>query len=129
MTIFDSPEWQELSQQLCEAADNYQKQADELYNALPHDDRLKVFCAVCNLIYKGDIKEKRTYRGVLYDVCGFDPGSYMVAQHAGYMAIHNAIYDGEELRNTIKDFVTNHLNVAEDDLEKQLDDFFIKKYV
>ena len=29
---------------------------------------------------------------------GFDPGMYMRGMNCGYMAIHNAIFDGEELQ-------------------------------
>jgi hypothetical protein len=126
MTLFDSPEWQKISEEFTQALDGYQKESIELWNSLPYDDRLKLFCAITSLIYKGEIKEKGTYRYVLYNVFGFDLDSYVPAQHSGYMAIHNAIYDGERLRDMIKDFVSNHMDITKDNLDEQLDKF-VKK--
>jgi hypothetical protein len=39
-----------------------------------------------------------TYRYALYEVFGFDPGMYGRGMDCGYMSIHNAIFDGEELQ-------------------------------
>lgn len=126
---FNSPEWKELSEQYCKAADDYQASAMELWNSLPYDDRLKLFCAVCGLIYEGDIKRKGTYRYVLYDVCGFGPDAYATAQHAGYLSIHNAIFDSEHIDEAIKDFVTNHLDVTKDNLDEQISKFVLKQHL
>lgn len=125
---FDSEEMQELSRTFNESVDTYQKEADDLWNSLPYDDRLKLFCAVSKLIVKGEIEEKRSYRGVLYDTFGFGPDAYVPAQCAGYISIHNAIYDGEYLGETIKDLVENHLDVTKDNLQEQIDNFIYKKH-
>jgi hypothetical protein len=119
----------EYSNLFLDAANAFQKEADDLWNSLSYDDRLKVFCAVSNLIYKGEIEEKGSYRYVLYNVFNFDTDSYAAAQHAGYLSIHNAIYDGERIGETIKDFVENYLDVTDDNLDKQIDSFLIKKYL
>ena len=34
----------------------------------------------------------------MYDTFGFDHGMYVDGMNCGYMAIHNAIFDGEELQ-------------------------------
>jgi hypothetical protein len=128
MTVFDSQEWQELSKKFTEAADNYQKEAEDFFWSLPYDDRLKVFCAISKLIYKGEIKDQGTYRHVLYENFKFGPDAYAAAQHAGYLSIHNAIFDGENVKGTIKDFVVNHMNITDDNLDGQLDNF-IKKNI
>ena len=128
MTIFDSPEWQEMSNEFTKAADNYQREADDFFKSLPYDDRLKVFCAISKLIYEGEIKDRGTYRHVLYSTFGFGPDAYAAAQHAGFLAIHNAIFDGENVKNYVKDFVTNHMNITDDNLDKQLDEFIIKRF-
>jgi len=125
----DSPEWQEASNTFRLAAEQYQKECDDLWNSLPYDDRLKLFCAISKLIYKGEIKEKGTYRHVLYDTFDFGPDAYAAAQCAGYLSIHNAIFDGENVKDTIKDFVVNFMNITDDDLDKQLDDFILKKHL
>jgi len=127
MTIFGSPEWQDMSNKFTEAANNYQKECDDLWNSLPYDDRLKLFCAISKLIYEGEIKDKGTYRYVLYDTFGFGPDSYAAAQFAGYLAIHNAIFDGENIKDTIKDFVVNFMDITDDNLDEQLSNFMIKK--
>ena len=123
----DSEEWQQASNTFRLAAEQYQKECDDLWNSLPYDDRLKLFCAVSKLIYEGEIKDKGTYRYVLYDTFGFGPDSYAAAQFAGYLAIHNAIFDGENIKGTIKDFVVNFMDITDDNLDKQLSDFMIKK--
>lgn len=133
MTTFkdaiDSTEWQESSRVFDEAVDAYQKKADDFWNALSYDDRLKVFCAVSKLIFKGEIKEKGTYRYVLYDTFGFGPDAYVPAQCSGYLSIHNAIFDGEEVASTIEDFCTNHMDASKDNLKKQISDFILKKHL
>jgi len=91
----DSEEWQQASNTFRLAAEKYQKDCDDLWNSLPYDDRLKLFCAISKLIYEGEIKERGTYRHVLYSTFGFGPDSYAAAQFAGFLAIHNAIFDGE----------------------------------
>jgi hypothetical protein len=125
----DSPEWQQASNIFRLAAEQYQKECDDLWNSLPYDDRLKLFCAVSKLIYEGEIKERGTYRHVLYDTFGFGPDSYAAAQCAGYLSIHNAIFNGEEIKGTIKDFVVNFMNITDDNLDKQIDDFILKKHL
>lgn len=120
---------QEISNAFNEAMDSFQKEADELWNSLPYDDRLKIFCAVSKRIYEGEIRDKRSYRGVLYSTFGFEPDAYGVAQCAGYMSIHNSIYDGENLFRTIEDFCTNHMDVTKDDLKAQIDEYISKKHL
>lgn len=50
----------------------------------------------CKRIHKGDIVDNGSYRYVLYDTFGFDHGMYVDGMNCGYMAIHNAIFDGED---------------------------------
>lgn len=122
-------EMSKFAKEFTKAANEYQEECDSLWNSLPYDDKLKLFCAVVKLIFKGEIEEKGSYRHVLYDTFGFGPDSYAAAQNAGYLGIHNAIVDGENIRNTIKDFVENYMNIADNDLDKQLDTFIREKYL
>jgi hypothetical protein len=69
----------------------------KFWNSLSKEDQLRVFCSVMRLLYKAEIQERGTYRYTLYDVFGFGPESYVQAQVSGFMAIHNAIWDGERL--------------------------------
>lgn len=129
MSIVDDPQWQAASEAFNQAMEEYQKEADDLWLSLPYDDRLKLFCAVSKLIHKGEIKDRRSYRGILYDTFGFDADAYAAAQCAGYLAIHNAIYDGESIGEIVKDFVENHMDITNDNLQGQIDKFIGKRHL
>jgi hypothetical protein len=109
--VFDShPAYQghkmensEIKKELDETAREFDKyvqaleQEQETYwNSLTEDQRLMAFCSVVRRIYKGEVEKRGTYRYVLYDVFDFGPQSYMLAQLAGYLSIHNLIYEGLE---------------------------------
>lgn len=69
--------------------------AQEVYWAtLTPEQQLDAFCCVVRRIYRGDVVDRGSYRYVLYDVFGFGPEAYVPAQCAGYLDIHNLIYDG-----------------------------------
>lgn len=74
----------------------YEHDNDTWWNGLTEKEREDAFYAVCKRIHKADIVDNGTYRWALYDVFGFDPSMYGRGMDCGYMAIHNAIYDGEE---------------------------------
>ena len=76
----------------------YEHDNDTWWNGLTEQEREDAFYAVCKRIYQADIKDNGTYRWALYDVFGFDAGMYMRGMDCGYMALHNAIFDGEELQ-------------------------------
>jgi len=69
---------------------------DTWWDGLSEQEREDAFYAVCKRIHKADIKDQGTYRYALYDVFGFDGGMYMQGMDCGYMALHNAIGDGED---------------------------------
>jgi hypothetical protein len=73
----------------------------KFWNSLNKDDQLKAFCSVMRLLHKAELEEHGSYRYTLYDVFGFGPESYAQAQLSGFMAIHNAIWDGERLHSLI----------------------------
>jgi hypothetical protein len=85
---------EELSKIFNEAMAEVEKESEDFWNSLSKEDQLKAFCAISRRIYKGEIEDKGTYRYVLYNVFGFGPDAYAAAQLAGYLTIHNAIYDG-----------------------------------
>ena len=74
---------------------------DKFWNGLSKDDQLKAFCSVMRRLHRAEIEEHGTYRYTLYDVFGFGPESYVEAQVSGFLAIHNAIWDGERLGELI----------------------------
>ena len=86
----------ELRPAFQEAMAQEEKQSEEFWNSLTKDQQIQVFCAVMRRVYKGEIEENRSYRGMLYDVFGFGPESYAVAQMSGFLTIHNCILTPEE---------------------------------
>jgi hypothetical protein len=88
----------ELSQEMEKSRKIYEHDNDTWWNGLTEQEREDAFYAVCKRIWKADGVDNGTYRYGLYNVFGFDPGMYMRGMDCGYMAIHNAIFDGEELQ-------------------------------
>jgi hypothetical protein len=70
--------------------------ANKFWDSLSYEDKCNAFHAVVRRIYDGEIKDKGTYRWVLYDVFGFGPDMYCRGMDCGYMALHNSIMDDEE---------------------------------
>lgn len=100
--LLNSPEYQELGRIQEEARLSFEKEADDAWDSLDYDTQLRVFYAVVKRIYEGEIKEKGTYRYILYDKFGFGPEAYVIGMNCGYMYLHNAIVDGEDKLATEK---------------------------
>ena len=100
--LLNSPEYQELGRLQEEARVSFEKEAEDAWESLDYDWQLRVFYAVVKRIYEGEIKEKGTYRYILYDKFGFGPEAYIKGMDCGFMYLHNAIYDGEESLATEK---------------------------
>ena len=86
----------ELSQEMEKHRKEDEARNDAWWEGLTEEEREDAFYAVCKRLCQGELKERGTYRYVLYQVFGFDPGMYMRGMDCGYMALHNAIFDGEE---------------------------------
>jgi hypothetical protein len=76
--------------------------SEQYYNSLTKEQQLDVFCAISRRIYRGEIEQQGSYRYVLYDVFGFGTEAYAQAQCAGYLAIHNSIYSGQNPDDHVK---------------------------
>ena len=79
-----------------EAMDRIEEDQEKFWSSLSKEDQLKVFCCVVRRIHDGEIKNPRSYRGVLYEVFNFGPESYAQAQCAGFLALHNSIMSDDE---------------------------------
>lgn len=90
----------EIGQEMEKARKVYEHDNDTWWDSLSEKEREDAFYAVCKRIYQADIKDTGTYRYALYDVFGFGfgMGMYGRGMDCGYMAIHNCLYDGEELQ-------------------------------
>ena len=87
-----------LQQEFEKSRKEYEADNDVWWEGLTEQEREDAFYAVCKRIHKGDLVDNGSYRYVLYDTFGFDHGMYVDGMNCGYMAIHNAIFDGEELQ-------------------------------
>ena len=87
----------DIGQEMEKSRKVYEHDNDAWWDGLSETEREDAFYAVCKRLQKGELKERGSYRYVLYNVFGFDPGMYARGMDCGFMALHNAIYDGEEL--------------------------------
>ena len=88
------------------------KEADHFWNSLSYEDRCNAFHAVVSRIYEGEIKQKGSYRYVLYNIFGFAPDMYTRGMDCGFMALHNSIMDDEQFAKA------NEWMVGESDSDK-----------
>ena len=88
----------ELREAQQKAHAEYEAENDAWWNGLTEEEREDAFYAVCKRIHKADLVDRGTYRHTLYDVFGFDMNMYGRGMECRYMAIHNALYDGDELQ-------------------------------
>jgi hypothetical protein len=91
-------ELSELGELFEEIQRDYDKETDEWWNSLSEDHKQAAFYSVVKRLVKGELRDRGTYRYVLYDVFGFDASSYMMGMNCGYMELHNSIYTHEEMR-------------------------------
>jgi hypothetical protein len=88
----------DIGQEMEKSKVAYEAKNDAWWNALSETEREEAFYAVCKRLFQGEIKERGTYRYVLYNVFGFDAGMYVAGMECGFMALHNAIFDGDDLQ-------------------------------
>lgn len=121
-------EQQELGKALDEISDIFnqvmsaiESVQEAFWNSLSKDEQLKAFCAVVRRIHRGEIEEHGSYRYVLYDVFHFGPESYAQAQMAGYLALHNSIFDMDQERDLLKAFAAQ---LGVEDSEQAVHNFY-----
>lgn len=91
----------------------YDKSAEDFFNNLSYEDKLKAFYHVVKNIHDAEINEKLTYRGVLYDKFKFDKDSYSIGMNCGFLDLHNSIYTSEDLKKNLQS-VLNQLKITVD---------------
>ena len=69
---------------------------DAWWDSLPLEQRCDAFYAVVKRLVDGELKDKGTYRYVLYNVFGFGPDMYVSGMDCGFMALHKRITTDEE---------------------------------
>lgn len=83
----DKPEktFQDIEQEIAQ-------DQEALWNTMTKADQLRVFCCIMRRLVQAELVDRGTYRYVLYQVFGFGQESYMHAQLAGFLELHNSIY-------------------------------------
>lgn len=85
----------DILSELSEIQEDIEKQTetdmDEWWNGLSKDDQMKAFYSVMKRLVDGELKQKGSYRYVLYEVFGFGSESYVLGMMCGYMELHNSI--------------------------------------
>ncbi len=87
----------DLGQEIEKANKEFEEENDAWWDGLTEDEREAAFYAVCKRIWQADGVDRGSYRYGIYEVFGFDAGMYMMGMDCGYMSIHNAIFDGQDL--------------------------------
>ena len=115
-------ELQDLSNLFTEAMDRIKEEEEAYWNSLSKKDQLKAFCAVIRRVHQAELIDKGTYRYALYNVFGFGPESYAPAQMAGFLDIHNSIFDYDHEFGLLEAFCVKY-NI--EDAEKKITEFLI----
>lgn len=87
-----------LGEQMQEYEDKYELETDKWWDELSEEDRERAFYSVVKRIVEGELRDRGTYRYILYDVFGFDASAYVMGMDCGFMELHNSIYTREEMR-------------------------------
>jgi hypothetical protein len=91
----DSDKMQELSDTFNKVMKEIEQDEENFWLSLTKEQQLCCFNAVCRRIYEGELEKKGSYRYILYDIFGFGPEAYARAQMAGFLSLHNSIFDYE----------------------------------
>jgi hypothetical protein len=98
---FGDDEWQEMTAQFERSFKDLETQQEEYWASLNKEQQLDLFCCIVRRLVKGEIEDGRSYRGILYDTFGWGPEAYAVAQMAGYINLHNAIFKKERIHEIL----------------------------
>jgi len=71
--------------------DDFAQERKDFWNSLTQDQQLLAFCEVVSRLVQGELVDKKSYRGVLYDTFEFGMESYVCAQISGFLELHNSI--------------------------------------
>lgn len=100
-----------------------QFQEESFWSSLSKEEQLSAFNCVIRRLHQGEIEEERSYRGILYDLFEFGYESYIRAQSAGFLNIHNSIVNRNQKVEQLKKFA-KCLGIVEDEkIEESINQF------
>lgn len=74
----------------------FEQEEAEFWNTLTKHQQLLAFCKIMRIVHEAEFDDQGTYRWVLYDKFGFGKDAYMRAQFAGFLDIHNKLYNAAD---------------------------------
>lgn len=113
----------EISEIFTEAMKAEEANQEKYWNSLTKDQQLMVFCAVMRRLVEGELEKNGSYRYILYEVFEFGAESYMQAQNAGYIELHNSIYTKKQLQEKLVSFAEKMFNASNKDAVKKADKY------
>ncbi len=102
--------------------DLIQFQEESFWSSLSKEEQLSAFNCVIRRLSQGEIEEERSYRGILYDLFGFGYESYIRAQSAGFLNIHNSIMNRNQQAEQLKRFAKS-LGIEDEKIEESVNQF------
>lgn len=108
-----SDEIKNYYEEIDKAINNYKKEAEDFFNNLDEENKIKCFMHVVGKIVQSNLIDQGSYRHLLYDVMGFDTSTYGLGMDFGLMELHNSIYSYDDLEDNLKKLL-NHLNIEYD---------------
>ncbi len=96
LEYFESEEFKELCRAEEDAKQLYARECEQFWQDLPYEDKLKAFYTVISKMHKAEVVNRSTYRGALYGTFQFGTEAYVLGMNAGYLEMHNLIFDGME---------------------------------
>lgn len=116
---------EELGELFRQAFESAEQDQEAYWNSLSTEDQLKAFCAVVRRIVRGELQDKGSYRYVLYNTFGFGLEAYGQAQMAGYLELHNSIFESDEIDTLLQNFCKQY---GIEDSEEKIKNFFQNYY-
>lgn len=86
----------EISLLMQESSAQYEKESNSWWEQLSDSEREYAFYSVVKRVHKAEVIDQGSYRHALYNVFGFDMSMYGVGMDAGYLSLHNLIFQGLE---------------------------------
>ncbi len=82
---------QKIQDAFSELEISFEEERAAIFNSLTNEEQLAVFCEVVYRLTQAELVDRRSYRGILYEVFGFGQESYALAQLSGFLELHNSI--------------------------------------
>ena len=76
--------------------EEFRELSDQFWAQLTADQKELAIYNVVKLIVDGELKDKGTFRHVIYNVFGLSPSSHVTMIDCGYMQLHNRIFPEDE---------------------------------